>query len=74
MPLILPKREGIEIALNSFRIVCHDRPFESRCLTSLRFCCAIKMPTASEARDPNAYRDSSSRLLGSRAFDLTSTS
>ena len=36
-----------------------------RFLTDLRFCCAIKMPTASEARDPDAYRDCSNRLLAS---------
>ena len=29
-----------------------------------RFCCASKMGTASEAREPDAYRDSSNRLLG----------
>ncbi len=28
-----------------------------------RFYCAIKMPTASEAREPDAYRVSSNRLL-----------
>ena len=29
----------------------------------LRFCCAAKMPTASGAREPQAYRDRSRRLL-----------
>jgi len=29
----------------------------------LRFCCAAKMVIASEAREPNAYRDCSNRLL-----------
>jgi hypothetical protein len=28
-----------------------------------RFCCASKMWTASEAREPHVYRDSSNRLL-----------
>ncbi len=32
-------------------------------LTDLRLCCAAKMVTASEAREPDAYRDSSDRLL-----------
>ncbi len=32
-------------------------------LTDLRFCCASKMWTASEVREPNAYRDCSNRLL-----------
>ena len=32
--------------------------------TSLRFCCAAKMSTASVAREPSAYRDCSNRLLG----------
>jgi len=35
-----------------------------RRLTSLRFCCAANVVTASEAREPDAYRDSSNRLLG----------
>ncbi len=30
----------------------------------MRFCCASKMWTVSEAREPEAYRDSSNRLLG----------
>ncbi len=34
-----------------------------RHLTSLRFCCAAKMVTASEAREPDVYRDCSNRLL-----------
>ena len=34
-------------------------------LTDWRFCCATKMPNASEAREPSAYRDSSNRLLES---------
>ena len=29
-----------------------------------RFCCASKMVTASEAREPDAHRDCSNRLLG----------
>ncbi len=33
-------------------------------LTSLRFCCAANVVTASEAREPDAYRDCSNRLLG----------
>ncbi len=33
-------------------------------LTSLRFCCAANVVTASVAREPDAYRDSSNRLLG----------
>ena len=33
--------------------------------TDLRFCCAANVVTASEARDPDAYRDSSNRLLES---------
>ncbi len=33
-------------------------------LTSLRFCCAANVVTASEARDPDGYRDCSNRLLG----------
>ncbi len=36
--------------------------FEHR-LTSLRFCCAANVVTAREAREPDAYRDSSNRLL-----------
>ncbi len=32
--------------------------------TDLRFCCASKMPTASEARERDATRASSNRLLG----------
>jgi len=32
--------------------------------TSLRFCCAANVVTASVARDPDVYRDSSNRLLG----------
>ena len=35
-------------------------------ITSLRFCCAANVVTASEAREPDAYRDCSNRLLGSR--------
>ncbi len=35
-----------------------------RYLTSLRFCCAANVVTASEAREVVAYRDSSNRLLG----------
>ena len=35
-------------------------------LTSLRFCCAANVATASEAREPDAYRDSSNRLLERR--------
>ena len=31
--------------------------------TSLRFCCAANVVTAGEAREPDAYRDSSNRLL-----------
>jgi hypothetical protein len=38
-----------------------------RHLTSLRFCCAINLPTASEAREPDVYRDSSNRLLDGAA-------
>ena len=34
-----------------------------RFLTDLRFCCAANVVTASEAREPDAYRDSSNRLL-----------
>ena len=42
-----------------------DRDQESkRRLTSLRFCCASKMWTASEAREPDGFRDCSNRLLG----------
>ena len=33
-------------------------------LTSLRFYCAANVVTASVAREPDAYRDSSNRLLG----------
>ena len=40
-------------------------------LTSLRFCCANKMPTASAAREPDGYRDSSNRLLGIRRSEIT---
>ncbi len=36
-----------------------------RYLTDLRFCCAANVVTASEARDPDVYRDCSNRLLGS---------
>ncbi len=32
--------------------------------TSLRFCCAANVVTASAAREPGAYRDCSNRLLG----------
>ncbi len=36
-----------------------------RCgLTSLRFCCKANVVTASVAREPDVYRDSSNRLLG----------
>ncbi len=35
-----------------------------RRITDLRFCCAANVVTASEAREPDAYRDSSNRLLG----------
>ncbi len=35
----------------------------SSCLTDLRFCCAANVLTASEAREPDAYRDCSNRLL-----------
>ncbi len=31
--------------------------------TSLRFCCAANVVTASEAREPDVYRDCSNRLL-----------
>ncbi len=38
-----------------------------------RFCCATKMVTASEAREPDAYRDCSNRLLdGTRRLSHTS--
>ena len=33
------------------------------CLTDLRFCCAANVVTASEAREPDVYRDCSNRLL-----------
>ncbi len=33
--------------------------------TSLRFCCAANVVTASEAREPHVYRDSSNRSLDS---------
>ena len=36
---------------------------QERYLTDLRFCCAAKMVTASVARESDAYRDSSNRLL-----------
>ncbi len=36
-----------------------------RYLADMRFCCAAKMPSASEAREPDAYRDSSNHLLDS---------
>ena len=36
-----------------------------RRLTSLRFCCAANVVTASVAREVEGYRDSSNRLLGS---------
>ena len=39
--------------------------------TSLRFCCASKMWTASEAREPDAYREGSNRLLGRRKVQPT---
>ena len=39
------------------------RVSDFRRLTSLRFYCASNMRTASEAREPDAYRDSSNRLL-----------
>ncbi len=39
-----------------------------RRLTSLRFCCAANVVTASEAREPDVYRDCSNRLLGSRLW------
>ncbi len=32
-------------------------------LTSLRFCCAANVVTASEAREPDVYRDCSNRVL-----------
>ncbi len=32
-------------------------------LTSLRFCCAANVVTASVAREPDVYRDCSNRLL-----------
>ena len=32
--------------------------------TSLRFCCAANVVTAGVAREPDAYRDCSNRLLG----------
>ena len=35
-------------------------------LTSPRFCCAANVVTASEAREPDVYRDCSNRLLESR--------
>ena len=31
----------------------------------MRFCCAANVVTASEAREPDAYRDCSNRLLAS---------
>ena len=41
-----------------------------RRLTDLRFCCAANVVTASVAREPNADRDCSNRLLGGwRAYD-----
>ncbi len=43
---------------------------KARALTSLRFCCASKMTTAGEAREPDDYRDSSNRLLCSARFGL----
>ena len=33
--------------------------------TNLRFCCASNLPTASEARDPDGYRDCSNRCSSS---------
>ena len=50
-------------------------PPASRCpITDLRFWCAANVVTASEAREPDAYRDSSNRLLGDwRAYDAEAT-
>ncbi len=39
--------------------ISHQRVY----LTDMRFCCAANVVTASEARDPDAYRDCSNRLL-----------
>ncbi len=38
--------------------------------TSLRFCCAANVVTASVAREPDAYRDCSNRLLERTAKSL----
>ena len=43
----------------------HDASINEIPQSSLRFCCASKMPTASEAREPDLYRDRSNRLLES---------
>jgi hypothetical protein len=41
-----------------------------RRLTSLRFCCAANVVTASEAREPDVYRDCRDPLLGGwRTYD-----
>ena len=37
----------------------------SELIADLRFCCAANVVTSSEAREPDAYRDSSNRWLGS---------
>ena len=41
-----------------------------RFLTDLRFCCAANVVTASEAREPDGYRDCSDRLLESMEICL----
>ncbi len=41
--------------------------------TSLRFCCAANVVTASEAREPDVCRDSSNRLLDRNDSPLAST-
>ena len=46
---------------------------DTRPSNGLRFCCASKMLTASEAREPNAYRDSSNRLLAGPTITTPST-
>ena len=44
---------------------CLSLAFPRR-LTDLRFCSAANVVTASEAREPDGYRDCSNRLLGGR--------
>ncbi len=61
-----PTNGGLSAKLNTASLPAGAEPRLDTLFhrTDLRFCCAANVVTASEAREPDVYRDSSNRLLG----------